>query len=87
MNLFKTILATTCVAVCCLGNHYPAQAGDHCPALAVDLIKRAMKETNASHSLWTSYRRLDEFVLTKRGCSYAIPTYMLEASKLRLNAI
>ena len=87
MTLFKTILATTCVAVCCLGNNYPAQAGNHCPALAADLYESAMDEVNASPTLWASYRELDKYVLRKRGCSDAIPIYLLNTSELRLNAI
>jgi len=87
MNLFKTILATTCVAVCCLGNNYPAQASNHCPALAADLYRRAMDEVNVSSSLWGAYRELDKLALKNRGCGYAIPTYMLNTSGLRLNAI
>jgi len=87
MNLFKTIVATTCVAICCLGNNYPAQAGDHCPALAADLYEKAMEETNKSHNVWASLRRLDEYVLKQRGCGDAVPIYLLNTSELRLNAI
>ena len=85
MSLFKSLFTATCVAVCCIGNEYPAKAARSCSAEVNLMLTKATNQMHMTDFGYSSFRLIDVAVLEEMGCSAEIVTdYARRAAEYRL---